>query len=144
MEGCGVMRTEPKIARIISVVAEIFDAPARYATSEQRNSRMVAPRHAAMWLARELTDASLVKIGRAFGGRDHTTVAHACSRVSERISTDPIFASKIAECRNRILNVDNEPVFLGRLVGYDLDAHILAELTRARREVKFWSSLAER
>jgi len=41
-----------------------------------------------MYLARELTDQSLPAIGREFGGRDHTTVMHACRRASERIATD--------------------------------------------------------
>ena len=42
-----------------------------------------------MYLARELTDASLPAIGRAFGGRNHTTVMHACRRTAERIAADP-------------------------------------------------------
>jgi chromosomal replication initiator protein len=42
-----------------------------------------------MYLARELTDQTLPAIGHAFGGRDHTTVMHACKRTSERIARDP-------------------------------------------------------
>ena len=42
-----------------------------------------------MYLARELTDASLPAIGVAFGGRNHTTVIHACRRTAERIAADP-------------------------------------------------------
>jgi chromosomal replication initiator protein len=42
-----------------------------------------------MYLARELTDATLPAIGRAFGNRNHTTVLHACRRVAERIAVDP-------------------------------------------------------
>ena len=41
-----------------------------------------------MYLARELTDATLPAIGRAFGGRNHTTVMHACRRTTERIASD--------------------------------------------------------
>ena len=41
-----------------------------------------------MYLSRELTDATLPAIGRAFGGRNHTTVLHACRRTAERIATD--------------------------------------------------------
>ena len=41
-----------------------------------------------MYLARELTDQTLPAIGRAFGGRNHTTVMHACRRTAERIATD--------------------------------------------------------
>ena len=41
-----------------------------------------------MYLARELTDESLPAIGRQFGGRDHTTVMHACRRAASRIAAD--------------------------------------------------------
>ena len=41
-----------------------------------------------MYLARELTHQTLPAIGRAFGGRNHTTVMHACKRTAERIATD--------------------------------------------------------
>jgi chromosomal replication initiator protein len=42
-----------------------------------------------MYLSRELTDATLPAIGRAFGGRNHTTVLHACRRAEERMAQDP-------------------------------------------------------
>jgi chromosomal replication initiator protein len=42
-----------------------------------------------MYLARELTDQTLPAIGRAFGGRNHTTVLHAYKRASERLAADP-------------------------------------------------------
>ncbi len=41
-----------------------------------------------MYLARELTDETLPAIGRAFGGRNHTTVLHACRRATERMASD--------------------------------------------------------
>ena len=47
------------------------------------------PRQVAMYLARELTDQTLPAIGRAFGGRNHTTVMHACKRTAERIADRP-------------------------------------------------------
>jgi chromosomal replication initiator protein len=53
-----------------------------------RSSRVAWPRQLAMYLSRELTDQSLPAIGRAFGGRDHTTVMYACRRTSERLSSD--------------------------------------------------------
>jgi chromosomal replication initiator protein len=56
--------------------------------SSARSSRIAWPRQVAMYIARELTGASLPAIGREFGGRDHTTVLHACRRASERMSTD--------------------------------------------------------
>jgi chromosomal replication initiator protein len=53
-----------------------------------RSPRIAWPRQLAMYLARELTDESLPAIGRSFGGRDHTTVLHACRRASVRIDAD--------------------------------------------------------
>jgi chromosomal replication initiator protein len=56
--------------------------------SPDRSARVAWARQVAMYLARELTDATLPAIGRAFGGRNHTTVLHACRRATERIATD--------------------------------------------------------
>jgi chromosomal replication initiator protein len=57
--------------------------------SAARSARIAWPRQLAMYLARELTGESLPAIGRQFGGRDHTTVLHACRRAGERVRTDP-------------------------------------------------------
>jgi chromosomal replication initiator protein len=56
--------------------------------STKRTAPVTWPRQVAMYLARELTDQTLPAIGRAFGGRNHTTVMHACRRTAERIATD--------------------------------------------------------
>jgi chromosomal replication initiator protein len=57
--------------------------------SQSRAAPVTWPRHVAMYLSRELTDQTLPAIGRAFGGRNHTTVMHACRRTAERIAADP-------------------------------------------------------
>jgi len=57
-------------------------------TSPDRSARVAWARQVAMYLSRELTDATLPAIGRAFGGRNHTTVLHACRRATERIAHD--------------------------------------------------------
>jgi len=56
--------------------------------SPDRSAHVAWARQVAMYLARELTDATLPAIGRAFGGRNHTTVMHACRRTTERIAAD--------------------------------------------------------
>jgi chromosomal replication initiator protein len=62
----------------------------------QRRTRAIArPRQVAMWLARELTDRSLPEIGEAFGGRDHTTVLHACRKISELRFKDTILNNDV-------------------------------------------------
>jgi chromosomal replication initiator protein len=57
--------------------------------STSRSASHTWPRHVAMYLSRELTDSTLPAIGRAFGGRNHTTVLHAYRRTAERIAADP-------------------------------------------------------
>ena len=47
------------------------------------------PRQIAMYIVRELTDYSLPEIGEEFGGRDHSTVIHACDKIQELIKNDP-------------------------------------------------------
>lgn len=56
--------------------------------SPDRTARVAWARQVAMYLARELTDETLPSIGRAFGGRNHTTVLHACRRATERMAAD--------------------------------------------------------
>jgi chromosomal replication initiator protein len=56
--------------------------------STSRAAPIAWPRQVAMYLARELTDQTLPAIGRAFGGRNHTTVMHACRRTAERMASD--------------------------------------------------------
>lgn len=56
--------------------------------SSSRAQPVAFARQVAMYLSRELTDATLPAIGRAFGNRNHTTVMHACKRTAERIATD--------------------------------------------------------
>jgi chromosomal replication initiator protein len=61
-----------------------------------------------MYLARELTDATLPAIGRAFGGRDHATVLYAVRRARERISTDPT-AYDLAQTLSQRLHDPDRP-----------------------------------
>jgi chromosomal replication initiator protein len=76
------------IADIQAAACEHFGVSAQELISSTRTARVAWPRQVAMYLARELTDESLPAIGREFGGRDHTTVLHACRRASARITRD--------------------------------------------------------
>jgi chromosomal replication initiator protein len=69
-------------------ICEAFGLSMEDLLSTSRAAPVTWPRHVAMYLARELTDQTLPAIGRAFGGRNHTTVLHACRRTAERIATD--------------------------------------------------------
>ncbi len=74
------------IEQIQKRVAEHFDVRIADMTSKRRPANIAFPRQIAMYLARELTKASLNEIGEAFGGRDHGTVLHACKLVKKRIA----------------------------------------------------------
>ena len=78
-------RTQVTIEQIQRRVAEHFDVRLADMTSKRRPANIAFPRQVAMYLARELTKASLNEIGDAFGGRDHGTVLHACKLVKKRM-----------------------------------------------------------
>ncbi len=65
--------------------------------SGSRAAHIAWPRQLAMYLARELTQASLNEIGAAFGGRNHATILHACKRVNERSTTEPDVAADVED-----------------------------------------------
>lgn len=67
--------------------------------SRRRGRGIVQPRQVAMWLARHGTVASLSEIGKAFGGRDHTTVMHALERVDGQMARDPVFWARVQQLR---------------------------------------------
>ena len=70
------------------MVADYFKIKISDLLSKRRNRSVARPRQVAMALCKELTDHSLPEIGEAFGGRDHTTVLHACRKIKELCDTD--------------------------------------------------------
>ena len=89
---------------IKEVVANKFNIKIEDLTSKKRTRIIAYPRQIAMYLSRELTDLSLPKIGNEFGGRDHTTVMHACDKVSTDIKNDPTLKDKIDSIVNELKN----------------------------------------
>jgi chromosomal replication initiator protein len=71
------------IDNIQRLVAEYYNIKISDILSKRRSRTIARPRQMAMFLAKELTNHSLPEIGDAFGGRDHTTVLHACKRIAE-------------------------------------------------------------
>ncbi len=76
------------INNIQKTVAEYYKMRVSDLHSKRRNRQITRPRQIAMALAKELTNLSLPEIGDAFGGRDHTTVIHACRKVAELLQTE--------------------------------------------------------
>jgi chromosomal replication initiator protein len=77
------------IDRILEFAAEAFGFTVAELLSHDRRPPLARARQVAMYLAREHTGETLPAIGRRFGGRNHTTVMHACKRTAERIARDP-------------------------------------------------------
>ena len=87
------------LQNIQKTTAEYYNMRLADLNSKRRSRSIVRPRQIAMALAKELTEHSLPEIGDAFGGRDHTTVLHACRKVAELRETDP----RIKEDWNNLL-----------------------------------------
>jgi chromosomal replication initiator protein len=68
----------------------------------KRTQRLVVPRQVAMYLCRELTDASLPAIGRGFGGRDHSTVIYAVQKVKDQVSTEGEVYTAVKDLARRL------------------------------------------
>ncbi len=76
-------------------VAEHYNMRIGDMVSARRARAVARPRQVAMYLAKQLTSRSLPEIGKKFGNRDHTTVMHACTRVTELIGSDSSFAEDV-------------------------------------------------
>ena len=71
--------------------------------SRRRSKTLVHPRQIAMYLCRELTDASYPEIGRQFGGKDHTTIIHACRQISKAKEADTTLHTILETLKEHIL-----------------------------------------
>ena len=87
------------VENIQKTVASYFKIRVSDLLSKRRSRSIARPRQIAMALAKELTTHSLPEIGDLFGGRDHTTVLHACRRVKELRETE----TRVAEDYNNLL-----------------------------------------
>lgn len=71
------------------IVADYFNLSPNELKGKKRTRQIAFPRQLAMYIARQITEASMTDIGLEFGGRDHTTVMHSCQRIESRIRQDP-------------------------------------------------------
>jgi len=88
--------------KVQQAVARRFNMDVSALKGACRSKDIVVPRQIAMYLMRQLTDWSFPAIGRAFGGRDHTTVLHACKRIAAKLAADRAFAGLVEELAGRI------------------------------------------
>ena len=90
------------IDNIQKTVADYYKIRISDLLSPKRNRSLARPRQLAMSLAKELTNHSLPEIGDAFGGRDHTTVLHACKKIVEICITDNKIKDDLINLRRRL------------------------------------------
>jgi chromosomal replication initiator protein len=98
----GEAAPEVTIPRIQEAVSQRFGVTLDELVSPRRSQAVAYPRQVAMYLSRELTDASLPMIGKQFGGRDHTTVIHAKDKISRLIREDRSVYNLVQELTARI------------------------------------------
>jgi len=90
------------IESIQELVSDRFGLSLQELCGDRRSQNIVYPRQVAMYLSRELTDSSLPKIGKQFGGRDHTTVIHATSKIARMIREDRSVYNLVQELTARV------------------------------------------
>jgi chromosomal replication initiator protein len=88
---------QPTVQRIAARVGSYFQVELRRLQSRRRYQNLVLPRQVSMYLARRLTDLSLEQIGRYFGGRDHSTVLHACRKIELLLARNSVLTGVIRQ-----------------------------------------------
>lgn len=90
------------IEKIQKMICEHYNVRLGDLKSKKRNQSIVVPRQVAMYHSRKLTEKSLPEIGKAFGGKDHTTVIHAVRNIESKMKKDSEFAKTIQKISERI------------------------------------------
>lgn len=100
-----VLGSQLSVAHIARLVAKKLRVKLSDLRGSTRQSQIVRARGLAMLLARSLTSSSLQEIGQFFGGRDHSTVLHACRSTASKIENDPELSKSLSELQAELLNV---------------------------------------
>ena len=94
--------TRVTIDLILTAVAETTGISVTEITGDKRSRAIVESRHLAMYLARDLTDASLPKIGERMGNRDHTTVLHAVDKIAKLMQKDREMYNRVQRLTSKV------------------------------------------
>ena len=95
-------RTTLEPSQVISAVASSFGIAKERMQERDRSREVALPRQVAMYLLREVGNLSLPQIGRALGGRDHTTVMYACEKVADMIERDDRLRRQVLQLREQL------------------------------------------
>jgi chromosomal replication initiator protein len=88
--------------KIVETVARYYGLEAELLRGKARDKQIVHPRQVAMYLMREETDAPLVRIGEALGGKDHSTILHGCEKIEREIGEDEEFRHEVTSLREML------------------------------------------
>lgn len=98
---------EITVELIQKIVAEHYEIPLEKLKEKTRKRFVVRARQLSMYLAKQLSNKSLKHIGSAFGGRDHSTVIHACQTIESLIENDTRFKSEVSDIAKRLKSTGN-------------------------------------
>jgi chromosomal replication initiator protein len=88
--------------RIVETVARYYGVPLDQIKGKARDKQVVLPRQIAMYLMREETEAPLMRIGEALGGRDHSTVLHGCEKIEREMAENDDFRRDVGALREML------------------------------------------
>ena len=94
--------SENSIERIQKVVADYFNLTMEDLKGKRKSANIAYPRQIGMYLSRMLTDETFPRIGLEFGGRDHSTVIHACDKIEKDLKMNPNLQKQIKDLQNKI------------------------------------------
>lgn len=89
--------------QIAQAVSEYYRIPFEAMCGKQRDKYVLLPRQVAMYLIRQETQTSLFEIGQLFGGRDHSTVLHACEKIERNLKQNPTLRQDVSAIREQLL-----------------------------------------
>ena len=90
------------IQKIQSIVADYYQIDVADMKSKKRTNKIAFPRQIAMYLSRIMTDESFPRIGIEFGGKDHSTIIHACEKIEEDMKEDKNLETIINTLKQKI------------------------------------------
>ena len=144
--------TSPPTARQRRVsLDEVLDAVADYyrislddLRGKQRDKHIVVPRQVAMYLMRQETEASLLEIGQALGGRDHSTVLHGCEKISREVNENTALRKEVLAIRQQFSGSRHDEDYRAFILDLDGVIYRGEQLLPGARELIAWADATGR
>lgn len=94
-------RSPVSVKQIQIAVSRVYNVAISEFSAKRKTNDIVLPRQVAMFLCKTLTELSYPQIGRYFGGRDHSTIIHACKKITKQMNIDPDLAEIVRALKAR-------------------------------------------